>query len=113
MVKEVDGGTGAREQPGAAIEFTRDAVSMVQLGDKPARAKMADLAQMDTKAEPKQVDFKREDTIGYGAYKLDGDTLTLSMRNPGQKRPTSLKASRGGMVFHLVRQRELEKHKTL
>ena len=113
VIKEVDGGTGPRKQPGAAIEFTRDAVFMVQLGDQPARAKMADLAQMNTEAEPKQIDFRRQDTLGYSVYELDGDKLTLSMRNPGQKRPASLKASPGGMVFHLVRQRELDKHKTL
>ena len=105
-VKEVDAGKGTRKQPGAAIAFTRNAVFMVQLGDKPTRAKMADLAQIDTKASPKQIDFSREDTIGYGAYKLDGDHLTFSMRNPGQKRPTSLEASPGGMVFQLVRERE-------
>ena len=86
---------------------------MVQLGDQPARAKMADLAQMNTEAEPKQIDFKRQDTLGYGVYELDGDKLTLSMRNPGQKRPASLKAAPGGMVFRLVRQRDVEKHKTL
>ena len=113
VIKEVDGGTGPRKQPGAAIEFTRDALFMVQLGDQPARAKMADLAQMNTEAEPKHIDFRRQDTLGYSVYELDGDKLTLSMRNPGQKRPASLKASPGGMVFHLVRQRELDKHKTL
>jgi uncharacterized protein (TIGR03067 family) len=113
VVEEVDGGTGPRKQPNAAIEFTRDAVFMVQLGDQPARAKMADLAKMNTETAPKEVDFTRQDAIGYGAYQLDGDNLTLSMRNPGEKRPASLKASPGGMVFKLVRQREREAHKTL
>ena len=113
VVEEVDGGTGPRKQPNAGIEFSRNAVFMVQLGDQPARAKMADLAKMNTETDPKQVDFTRQDAIGYGAYHLDGDKLTLSMRNPGEKRPASLKASPGGMVLKLVRQREREAHKTL
>lgn len=103
VVQDVDGGQGARKQPGTAIQFTRNAVFMVHLEGEAKRSKMADLTRVDPKTAPSQVDFSRGDALGYGAYKLDGDKLTLSMRNPGQKRPTSLKASRGGMVFRLVK----------
>lgn len=54
---------------------------------------------LDIKAIPKSIDVvpdgaQVQDKLVRGIYKLDGDTLTICMAEPGQPRPKEFKASK-------------------
>lgn len=64
---------------------------------------MGYISRINSSTKPKQIDLRKDGQTGFGIYELEGDTLQLIVRDPGQERAREFKGASKGMLFILKR----------
>lgn len=100
-VVSIDRGAGPDPKPGFHIAITDTEVTFV--APNGATKTMGQLHRIDTTATPREIDLRNGNSVGFGIYELDGDSLKMIVCNPGAERPAELKGSRDAMLFTLKR----------
>ncbi|MFO7904904.1 MAG: DUF2314 domain-containing protein, partial [Pirellulaceae bacterium] len=100
-VVSIDRGAGPDPKPGFHLTITDTEITF--LAPNGATKTMGHLHRIDPKAIPREIDLRNGNSVGFGLYELDGDSLKMIVRNPGAGRPTELKGSSDSMLFTLKR----------
>ena len=61
--------------------------------------------QLDATPKIKTIDFRTDDQLVHGIYKLDGDTLTICLDESGEARPAEFVSKAGSKVALVVLKR--------